>query len=291
MWLREEETELKKYFALAVGYAIVTLLACGSVFAVEPLYFLDHNDLGDVGTEITSWSGYSRMGGTSAPRPTVALDSGQKWASMDATTSGAWGFQLAAPASPIAVTGATFVVAAKRGLQIPSNNWDSIIDVMYDKLTLGIRNDTGQICVRRNGSLDFSTGTIAVGQSTILSLICQEDGSYEVFADGISMLSRGANGTMTEWDPARLISGVDRKYDNNIYVGRGVDGWAAFNGYIGDVKVWTTALTNDQRLLEVSNMSVAMGLSSPSAVPEPGSVVLGIMGIASLAGFRARNRK
>jgi hypothetical protein len=292
------------------------------------LYSLDHNNLPASGS-IATWDGATPIG-----TPEVTLIGSQTW-SMNSRTSET-GYRLADPSSSISISGASFVVAATRGAAIGGDPWTSIVDVMYDKLTLGIRNDTGQIVVRRNGSVDNSVGTIDVGQSVVLSLTAQTDGSYEVWANGLSMLVGGANGTMTEWDPNRIArfnepnwaaSGVStgdwgawwsyvisqepsvtfegdwvsfdalpnrdtyfgfdgpvQEFKGFINVGRNnPDGWTAFNGAIGDVKIFDTALSDSERLSEVSAMTTAM------AIPEPSSALL--LGLAGgLVAFGRRRR-
>ncbi len=346
-----------KKLVLGLSIAAMTLAASSSFAA--PLYFLDHNNLPASGS-VASWDGATAMqswqgDGQPMVGPTVETIGGQKWSKnvnrdnvgnpwdgVNAAPGSSWGqwdgYRLADHPASIALSGgATFVVAAKRGEAKAANNWQSIIDVMYDKLTLGIAND-GRISVRRNGSLDFSDGTIAVGQSTILSMVTQADGSFEVWADGVSMLSRGASGTMTEWDKNRMQffdqpdwatqgvavnnwdgwwasvglaswdwAGWNAKtqaerdaawgfnapveyFKGSINVGRNdPDGWTAFNGSIGDVKIWTSALSGADRLAEVSAMQTAMGMGG-DPVPEPGTI-LAALSILGPAGLLFRRRK
>jgi len=331
------------------------ILATGSVFAATPLYFLNHNDLPASGA-IATWDGataiMSYQGADPAAGPTVDVVGGVKWSKNYYTPNvgepwvptpgsswGIWsGYRVAAPASSIPVSGATFVAAAIRGSVQEATPWTSIVDIMYDKLTLGIKNDTGQIVVRRNTSVDTSVGTIAVGQATVLSMTVQTDGSYEVWADGVSMLTGSANGTMTEWDPNRLsfydepdwasLPGVGngnwdqwwaalmvveptitmpwdwanlnalpnkdtywgytapvQAFKKFIDVGRNdPDGWTAFNGDIGDVKIFGEALSGADRLAEVAGVTTAMG------IPEPGTIVslLAAFGGLGLAGIRRK---
>lgn len=348
-----------KFLVVSVCIAAM-VLAAGSVFAATPLYFLDHNNLPasgaiatwDGATAITSWQG----DGVPAAGPDVAVVGGQKWAQnyyvpnvgepwtgAPGSSWGKWtGFRVAQPAAAIPVSGATIVVAAIRGSAVGSDPWTSIVDIMYDKLTLGIRNDTGQICVRRNTSNDTSVGSIAVGQATVLSLTVGADGSYEVWADGISMMTGGAMGTMTEFDPFRTefkdepnwigsgVTGGDwgawqsamvtefslpnvdfwaewwntltpeqrapywgysapvPGFKQYINVGRNnPDGWTAFNGHIGDVKIFGSALSNEDRLAEVAATTQAMGMD---AVPEPASILALLSGLAGMAGFAIRRK-
>jgi len=356
---------MKTKFVLGLGIAAMTF-AASSAFAATPLYFLNHNDLPASGA-IASWDGATALtsynGALPANGPSVEVVGGQKWSVnqnranigepwnsgyVGTSAWGQWdGYRVADHPASIALSGgATFVVAAKRTTGGQASDWNSIIDVMYDKLTLGIVNVTkgtnswdpqeGQIVVKRNGQTLYSTGTIAAGQATILSLVCQADGSFEVWAGGVSMLTGGAYGTMTEWDKNRTeffdqpdwaTQGVAKDnwdgwwasvgltswnwdgwwaktqaerdaawgytapvaaFKGSIDVGRNdPDGWSAFNGSIGDVKIFTSALSNTDRLAEVSGMQTSMGMDTP----EPGSLVAMFSGLVGLAGLSIRRRK
>lgn len=310
----------------AAGFAICV----GTTFAASPIYFLNHENLPASGS-ISNWDGASAIG---AAQPVVDIVNGEKWSQN--TYVGAWnGYRVAAPSSAITVNGATIIAAAIRGAAAESTPWTSIVDVMYDKLTLGIKNDTGQIVVRRNGSVDSSVGTVNIGEAVILSMTVQPDGAYTVWANDVEMLSGGANGTMTEWDPNRIVfrdepdwaaSGVptgdwgawfnamvtlgvvpgpfdwgdwwalppatrDTYWGYNgpvegfkkfINVGRNEpDGWTAFSGNIGDVKIFGEALSDSERLGLVSDMTIAMNM-----IPEPS--ILGLLALAPALAFRRR---
>jgi hypothetical protein len=153
------------------------------------------------------------------------------------------GYRLGTYSAPIPINGASIVVAAKPK-RTPSNNWDSIVDIFYDRLVFGIRNDNGQINVRRNGSLNFSSASIPDGQTTILSLVVQPNGQYKVWANGLPIYTNTSTSAMTA-----LTNGVAGGYANAINVGRNdPDGWTTFNGNIGDVFVYTNALADADRM-------------------------------------------
>ena len=165
-------------------------------------------------------------------------------------------------ASAIACTGASIVVVARPTRYGSSdNNWQSLVDVFYDRLVLGIMNGTGRICVRRNGSLDYSTAAIPDGQLTLLTLVVQADGTYKVWANGVLVMDVASNGTFTSLDPAHPDWG-NPDFTRYINVGRNnPDGWTTFNGNIGDVFLYKTALTPAERVeLEthlVNNLTAA----------------------------------
>jgi hypothetical protein len=161
------------------------------------------------------------------------------------------GYRFATFSDSIPVTGASIVVAAKPK-RMPSNNWDSIVDVFYNRLVLGIRNDTGLVNVWRNGDQAFSTTAIPEGQVTVLSLVVQPTGEYKVWANGVEVMNIATASDMT-----LLVPNVPGGYANAINVGRNdPDGWTTFNGNIGDVYLFKTVITDAKRLaLEASLLS------------------------------------
>jgi hypothetical protein len=176
------------------------------------------------------------IGGT----PTVEVIDGVKWEKNVSTNFDA--FAYGTPyASPIPCSGATVIVAARR-TATPSDNWDSIVDVFYDRLVLGIRNDTGQVNVRRNGSLDFGP-EIPEAQPIVLSLVVQPTGEYKVYTNGTEIMN-----ITTASDMTSLVPGVPGPFASTINIGRnGPDGWTTFNGNIGDVFLYKMALTDADR--------------------------------------------
>ena len=178
---------------------------------------------------------------TSIGNPTVERIDGHPYAVVKYETGD--GFSAGTYASPIACDGASIVVVAKPLRNGASAGWTSIVDVFYDRLVLGIRNDSGMVCVRRNGGVDTGSKPIPDGQITILSLIVQPDGTYKVYANGAAVMSNPTKTALTS-----LVPGVAGAYATSITVGRNApDGWTAFNGAIGDVFVYTTALSDPER--------------------------------------------
>jgi len=153
------------------------------------------------------------------------------------------GFTFKTYPQPIPCNGASIVAAARPIRLAGGSGWFSIVDVFYDRLTLGIRNDSGLICVRRNGPIDDSKTAIPDGQITILSLIVQPDGQYKVYANGEEVMANSATSPMTS-----LVNGVAGGFANSITVGRNApDAWTTFNGDIGDVFLYKVALTDEER--------------------------------------------
>jgi len=144
--------------------------------------------------------------------------------------------------SPIACTGASIVAVARPMRYTVDAPWTSIVDIFYDRLVLGIRNDNGKVVIRRNGTTDTSTSVIPEGQVTILSYVVQSNGNYKVWANGTLVLNKTTTSTMTS-----LVPGPNG-YDTYMNVGRNnPDSWTTFNGHIGDVFVYKTALSDSER--------------------------------------------
>ena len=153
------------------------------------------------------------------------------------------GFSAGSFPAAIACNGASVVVAAKPIRNGAGSGWTSIVDVFYDRLVLGIRNDSGLVCVRRNGDVETSTTAIPDGQLTILSLVVQPDGTYRVYANGAVVMTN-----LTKRPISTLMPGVAGPFATSITVGRNApDGWTAFNGMIGDVFLYKTALSDAER--------------------------------------------
>ncbi len=191
---------------------------------------------------ITQWPSYRPAGQTLAAmnQPRVEVLDGVKWVKQ---TADGPGFRQGIYAAPLPLDGATIVLAA-RPKRVPSNNWDSLVDIFYDRLVFGLRNDTGQINVRRNGSLHFSSATIPDGQITLLSLVVQPNGQYAVWANGTLVYTNNTTSPMTA-----LTNGIAGGFANAINLGRNdPDGWTTFNGHLGDVFVYATALSTAERL-------------------------------------------
>lgn len=181
--------------------------------------------------------------------PSIKQYGGVTWVENLSATS--QGFRLQDPAVPggnytsaIDVNGVSVVLAMRPLPRIASDNWDSIVDIFYDRLVLGMRNDSGQVNVRRNGPLAYSSASIPVGQVTVLSLVVQPDGKYKVWANGVEIMNITTTSDMT-----RLVPNVPGGYANAINLGRNnPDGWPVFNGSIGDVFVYKKALDDTDRL-------------------------------------------
>lgn len=210
---------------------------------------------------ITSWPSLLAAGKPlkSIGSPTVEILDGRHYACFKYETGD--GFSAGSYPSPIACEGASIVVVAKPLRNGAGAGWTSIVDLFYDRLVLGIRNDSGLVCVRRNGSVENSSKPIPDAQITILSLVVQPDGSYQVHANGAELMSNKTTSAMTS-----LVPGVAGPYANSITLGRNApDGWTAFNGALGDVFVYKVALSTAERL----QLEAAIARSLVGEIPPP----------------------
>ncbi len=177
---------------------------------------------------------------TSMGSPTVEALNGAKW--VRHTFADGDGFRLGTYSSPIAVNGATVVVAVKPQRNNNGDPWTSLVDIFYNRLVLGIRNSTGAIVVFRNGT-QYAGPVIPEGQATVLSLVVQATGTFKVFANGVEVMNNTSTSALTS-----LVPNVPGTYANAINIGRNnPDGWTTFNGLIGDVFVYKIALTVAER--------------------------------------------
>jgi hypothetical protein len=216
-----------------------------------------------------AWPTYEPSGQTLTPMgfmpATVETIGGAR--SVKNQYDGQSGFLQGTYSSDIPVNGATIVVVARPERNTTNTSWTSIVDVFYDRLVLGIRNSTGRIDVRRNGSQTSSTVAIPDGQTTILSLVVQPDGKYKVFANGVQVV----NVTSTS-DMSALVPNIPGPYANGINVGRNnPDAWTTFNGNIGDVFVYKVALSDAERLQIEADLSTKFLTTDPMIMATAGT--------------------
>ncbi|MCX6868233.1 MAG: hypothetical protein NTV46_18905, partial [Verrucomicrobia bacterium] len=217
----------------------------GSIPQTGKIYCSFLTDNLPAGGNINTWASYLPAGKTLTAQntPSVEVIDGRKFVKNIYNDYDC--MNLGTIASPIPCTGATIVTVAKPTRFGTDGNWYSIVDIFYDRLVLGIMSGSGRVCVRRNGSVDFSTATIPDGQTTILSLIVQQDGTYKVYANGTQVMNITSTSTP---DMSSLVPGVAGGFANNVTFGRNwPDGWTTYNGSYGDTFVYTTALSDDER--------------------------------------------
>ncbi len=139
--------------------------AAGSVPKPERLLLACRADSLPAGGNATSWPSRLPDGKPmkSIGSPTVETIDGHRYARVRYETGD--GFSAGTHTSPIACDGASIVVVAKPLRNGAGSGWTSIVDVFYDRLVLGIRNDNGMVCVRRNGGVDTGGKAIPTARS------------------------------------------------------------------------------------------------------------------------------
>ena len=148
-----------------------------------------------------AWPTLFPKGGKMSPisTPTTTKFAGRKY-SRNVYSDGD-GYAFKTYAGPIACRGASVVAVARPVRNGASSGWFSIVDVFYDRLVLGIHDDSGRICVRRNGPIEDSTIVVPDGQVTLLSLIVQPEGRYKVYANGAEVIDNSSLSPMTSLLP------------------------------------------------------------------------------------------
>ena len=188
---------------------------------------------------------FARMGA-----PGVTTIGGQQWENNSAATSDGYVYPIQNTAIP--VTGVTIVAVVKPVSYgtVTDNTRGEVVSMFYDRAGLAIGKGTGQIQVARNGTGWNGNGpVIASGQAVVLSVVYQTDGSYVVYQNGVSCWTQPAGGNgMTSLDPLWNGGGVNTGYWSYMAVGKNQpDAWPTYNGAIGDVYVYKTAISNAKR--------------------------------------------
>ena len=238
----------------------------GSIPQTGQLIFACRADTLPLSGPTGNWPTYFPAGQslTKMNNPTVKIIASHKFVNNTYTGSDGFVFGSSYSAS-IACTGAAIVVVASPVRTTTADAWNSVVDVFYDRLNLGIFNNTGIVYSRVNGTSMNSSYAIPEKQITILSMVVQSNGSYKVYANGTQIISNTATSQMTS-----LVPGVPGDYGRFINVGRNnPDGWSTFNGNIGDVFLYKTALSDAERQqleTNIANRLITGGVSA--TVPE-----------------------
>ena len=217
--------------------------------------------VGAAGAATGSWTTGNPAAGfltSSGGSPTNDVINGVKWEKNNGAAGDMYRFPgpgetgaspLAAPAwdtnNPIVCSGATIVAAIKPLRYLDGGNWNSIVDLFYDGFVLAIDNQNGQIDVKIKGA-DYWTGIfIPDQQTTVLSVVANAAGGFTLYANGASAYVNATAAAMTSLVPG---GSGNTSYKHYVNVGRNEpDGWPCFNGNIGDVLVYKTALGAAQR--------------------------------------------
>ncbi len=169
-------------------------------------------------------------------------------------------------ANGVPVSGVSIVAVVQPILKANSNVnflWGSsaehdIVGLYFDGLVLGVNTETGEVVVKRKGALQSTRVFLADGRKTILSLVVQLDGSCNLYQDGAGVWSGTAFGS----NPYALLTGSFHQ----IGVGTDAqDGPTSFNGNIGDVYVYKTAISDAKRSTLQSSLGTKFGIAIAGA--------------------------
>ncbi len=217
------------------------------------------------GGKIAAWPTQFPKDGSLAPMsdPTVTRIDGRKFASINAAEGDGFRFGSAHSAD-LACDGFTIVAAVRHRRHSARDAWNSVVDIFYDRLQLGVYNSDGTVYVRRNGQAQTSTFALADGQIAILSLVVQPDGKWKAFVDDREIMAGEAVDQMT-----KLVPGVAGGFGRCINLGRNEpDGWATFNGELGDVFLYKTALNDADRRELVNYVAAKLVGRAPSTAAQ-----------------------
>ena len=177
------------------------------------------------------------------------------------------------PAGAIPCNGATIVVVA-RPVRDGTTNYGSLVNMFRQNLVLGVHDGTGVVYVWRNASninnripngspLVPTPYAIPDRQKTVLSLVVQSAGDFKVYANGaliydVSSILQNGYGAFTAFVPNQQGTESSKKYIN---IGRhNADLDKTFNGNIGDVFVYKTALSDADRQTLETDLKTKFGI-------------------------------
>ncbi|MCX6880883.1 MAG: DUF6055 domain-containing protein, partial [Verrucomicrobia bacterium] len=193
-----------------------------------------------------NWPSYLPAGQslTQMGSPTVETISGVKWVKNNRMTSSD-GFRQATYAGAIPCNGVTIIAAVRPTYCTPGGEArGEVVDIFYDRLALAVSHSDGRIMVCRNRWNDWGPA-IPNNTAVVLSLVVQPNGSYVVYSNGVQVMSGGADGDFS----TQMVPTGTEGFKKSVNLGRNdPDGWSAFNGNLGDVFVYTVALTTAERL-------------------------------------------
>ena len=213
-------------------------------------------DSGATGTWTPLYTTDARLLTVRAGTPSTAIVGGVKWVSNSYASGD--GYQFGGTywdgtgQHPIACSGAS-IVATVCPTRTAGGSWSEIVDIFYSTLGLSVKDDTGEIQVRRNpaGSIWGTGYFIPDGQKTIVGLVVQPTGEFVVYANGNQIYADTSTTDVTSLIPGTTQyagGNAQGAFGTYINVGRNnPDSWTTYNGKIGDVFVYTTALGDPDR--------------------------------------------
>ncbi len=173
----------------------------------------------------------------------------------------------------IPMNGGTMVVACRPYLYSPGSAYQCLVSVLLGQFELCVQRDTLDVQIGRLGQTgpNIDTGVrLPSGQVTVLSLVVQPTGEIALYTNSTPVWSTATLGDFTSLT-------AQTWYATDISVGHGWngDGWSAFNGDIGDVFVYTKALSDADRHTLESDLGTKFGIPIPTYAAVSGLVTDG----------------
>jgi len=254
-----------------MGCLVAALLVLSAAHNSSGLIFsLNQADLPAAGEAVTVWGDFNAMGA-----PLVEESSGVKWMRNTYAPSTGLRHQNSPYTEEIWIDGATIVTAVKPvRFEEGGEPWNSIVDIFYNQLCIGVSNVTGRVKVFIAGTLWTAPEDTAIpdGEAGVLSMTVTNSGAFSVYwmgADGFErLIGEGQGGSEAFF---QLTPGIDDlPFTRFINVGRNdPDGWTTFNGNIGNTYVYGYAMDEWDRMDLAEQTFADMGLvvENPPAVP------------------------
>lgn len=246
-------------------------------FDPELLFAARSNDYSGTGNWTPTYPAGAMLNRIATPETTTI--NGQKWVTIQRGSGGDDGFELAGIPNLGAgtdVNGVSIVVAVRPyyPINVGGEARGEIVSMYYNGLVLASDHDTGEVMIARKAWDWRRTGyRIPNGQITILSLVVQLDGSCKLYANGTEVWTGAAIGD-NAYD---MLQGTDPGWMTRTGVGRNPwDGWSSFNGLIGDVRVYKTAIADSKRTAletEMINRYGTAGSFTITATAGPGGTI------------------
>ena len=214
------------------------------------------------GTATGPWARFDPTGGTMSTigTPRVAYLANQKSA---VTVYNSDGYRVTNIAQPnvLPMNGGTITVVCRPFQHLPADAYQCLVSVLLGQFEVCVNRATGRVTVGRKATdwPNFDTGyDLPFNQLSILTYVVQQTGQMQLFINGLPVWSNPGTADFTS------ISAVTW-YATDISVGRGWNGdpWSSFNGGIGDVLVYTNALSAADRV----QLETALGQKWSVTVP------------------------
>jgi hypothetical protein len=243
------------------------------------LFSLNTDDFSGIadGERILNWEGYPAYNtfnnGLAELGPTVQIVDSVKWEKNvravynDSTPPTIHtrqdGFAIGTLPAPIVTNGVSIVAVVKPEYKVLGGEpRGEIVDICYGTLYLATNRNNGEVIVCTKGYVQRNTGYfVPDGQKTILSLVVEPGGLVKLYANGVPKWSVESGSDYTTLEKTVNGSTVFDK----ITVGRnGYDDWSVFNGNLGDIKVFTTAIDDTARGTLEGSLATKFGITLPA---------------------------